>query len=377
MGENVTINSILKDITNKKTNMRKLEKGNNMQAYQRAAEELKKAETDLYAMLSSCLSNSANPKTGAFINALKQAAGKGNASETDLIIFNYMKHSLGTEGGFLVPEDIQTEVKALRNDGTNLESYVNVEPVIRSEGSRLIEVRADELPLEVVEEGGTIPEIEDSNIAEIKYKIKKRAGIIKITNELLSDTDNAVLKWLKIWLAKKTRATRNRAILDKISTITAGKEVAITTIKDLKAVVYKRLESYNDGLIVVTNSSGFDYLDSLVDEQGNKVLKSDIPNKQKLLFGLYPVKKMPDKVMKNKLVYAGDGTTITAYRYPIVCGDLKEAITLFDRENLSIDLSSNGDTFFLDLTKIKVRDRIAVEAVDKDALILAEVEASA
>ena len=369
MSENAVLNSVIRAIQDKKKKVEKLLDSLDRQEYEKATEELIKAKTDLYNMWDFA-SNKENMRTDVFINAVKYKS----LSDNDKKIILCLAERSNGDGGLLVPADIQTEVKALRNDGTNLEAFVNVEPVTKNEGSRLVEIRADETALADVEEGDPIPEIDNSKILEVKYKVKKRAGVIKVTNELLSDTNKAVLKWIKTWLAKKTRATRNKAIIDKINSVTEGKEVTISNAKDLKEVVYKKLESYNDSLIVVTNSSGFDYLDNLVDENGNKVLETDTASRQKLLFGLYPVKKLSDKVLKNKAILKEDGVTVGSYKYPLICGDLKEAITLFDRENLSIDLAENGEAYFTDNTKIKVRDRIDVQAVDKDAIIKAEVQ---
>ena len=51
-------------------------------------------------------------------------------------------------------------------------------------------------------------------------------------------------------------------------------------------------------------------------------------------------------------------------------GDLKEAITLFDREKISIELSTEaGDLWAKDQTGIKVRDRFDVQAFDEEAVI--------
>lgn len=369
MSEIIALNSIIRAIQSKKEKVEKLSNSLDQQEYEKAKQELIKAKTDLYNMWDGA-NNKENMRTDVFINAVKHKS----LSDNDQRVISCLAEVTKGEGGLLVPEDIQTEVKTLRNDGTNLEAFVNVEPVTKNEGSRLVEIRADEAALGDVEEGDPIPEIDNSKLSEVKYKIKKRAGIIKVTNELLSDTKKAVLKWIKTWLAKKTRATRNKAIIDKINSTTEGKEIVISNVKDLKEVVYKKLESYNDSLMVVTNSSGFDYLDSLVDESGNKVLIADTSSRQKLLFGIYPVKKLSDKVLKNKAVFKEDGVTVGSYKYPLICGDLKEAITLFDRENLTIDLVDIGDTFFTDITKIKVRDRFDVQAVDKDAIIKAEVQ---
>lgn len=61
------------------------------------------------------------------------------------------------------------------------------------------------------------------------------------------------------------------------------------------------------------------------------------------------------------------------FKVPIVCGDLKEAITIFDRETLTVDISSSaGDLWGKDQTGIKVRERLDIQSVDEEAIIMAE-----
>ncbi|MFQ9588814.1 MAG: phage major capsid protein [[Ruminococcus] torques] len=58
---------------------------------------------------------------------------------------------------------------------------------------------------------------------------------------------------------------------------------------------------------------------------------------------------------------------------PIVCGDLKEAITIFDRETLTIDISSTAEKLWETYqTGIKVRERLDIQSVDEEAVIMAE-----
>ena len=66
-------------------------------------------------------------------------------------------------------------------------------------------------------------------------------------------------------------------------------------------------------------------------------------------------------------------TTDGGYKVPIVCGDLKEAITIFDRETLTIDISSSaGKLWETDQTGIKVRERLDIKAIDEEAIVMAE-----
>ncbi len=379
MEKNKVIDGLIKDLRAKKEEAKKLHNAGKTVEYQAALEDIKKTEKSLQDMLeiTDIIDKNPEKKENSFINILKADLGLVKASDTDRLIMNYMKEGDGSDGGFTVPDDIVTDVKALRNNDTSLELLVNVEPVIRSEGRRTIELRAAVEPLEEVEEDGEIPVIEADRMVEVKYKIKKRAGIIKVSRELMADANKVILKWLKTWLAKKTRATRNHAIVTRINAMTEGKEVAITAAKGLKSIFNKTLDAYSNTAIVLTNGSGYEYLDNMLDEAGKPVLESDLPNRRKLLFGLYPVVKVSDTLLSNTEVLNLDGVTVDAYRYPIICGDLKEAITLFDREKLSIEISNRGNTFFVDLTSIKVRDRIDVQAVDEDAVIKAYVEVTA
>ena len=68
------------------------------------------------------------------------------------------------------------------------------------------------------------------------------------------------------------------------------------------------------------------------------------------------------------------GSDFLNVKYPIICGDLEEAITLFDRENMTIEVSTEaGDLWNKDQTGIKVRERLDIQTVDPEAIIKAEV----
>lgn len=123
---------------------------------------------------------------------------------------------------------------------------------------------------------------------QIKYKIGKKGGILKVTRELLQDTAENILGFLNKWIAKKSRATRNAAILKKLAEITNTKEVAISTVDDLKTVFNVTLDpAIAASSIVLTNQSGFNYLDTLKDERGDYILQPDVTDKTKLLLLVY------------------------------------------------------------------------------------------
>lgn len=311
----------------------------------------------------------------AFVNRIVCGMRKTKMDEKDKKIMDAMSEKTDEDGGFTVPQDIQTDIHELRRTDDDLEQYVNVEPVSTLSGSRVLEKDADSTPWDDVDEAAEFGEKETPKLRQIKYKIGKKGGILKVTRELLQDTAENILGFLNKWIAKKSRATRNAAILKKLAEITNTKEVAISTVDDLKTVFNVTLDpAIAASSIVLTNQSGFNYLDTLKDERGDYILQPDVTDKTKLLlFGVYPIKKVSNKVLKNVEVKL-DGSNVSAYKYPLYMGDLKEAITLFDREKISIELSTEaGDLWAKDQTGIKVRDRFDVQAFDEEAVIKGEI----
>ena len=302
----------------------------------------------------------------SFINAIKAGLLKQQVSEKDMrILSNSMKEGTDADGGLTVPKDIQTSIKELRRSQNALENYVNVEPVSTLSGSRVIEKYAEHTPFDNVEEESEFPDVSTPQFENIPYKIKKKGGILKVTRELLQDTAENILSYLRRWIAKKSKATRNALIINKINEMTNGKEVAITGVDDIKKIFNVNLDpDIASGSIIITNQDGFNWLDTQKDATGNYILQSDPTQRTKeLLFGKYPIVKMSNKTLKT-----------TAKKVPFICGDLKEAITLFDRENMSIEISTEaGDLWKKDQTGIKVRERLDIQAVDSEAIVKGQI----
>ena len=88
----------------------------------------------------------------------------------------------------------------------------------------------------------------------------------------------------------------------------------------------------------------------------------NIPSEEKIRY-----EKLKEKTMKSTTVDGG-------VEIPLICGDTKEAITLFDREYMSIEISNQaGDLWNKDQTGVKVRDRFDVQATDVNAIVKAKV----
>lgn len=310
----------------------------------------------------------------AFVNAVKAMVGKGDLSEDDKEILNSMNEGSDEDGGLTVPQDIRTKIRELRRSEDALETLVNVERVSTLSGSRVIEKHADQTPFDNIDEAAEFPEAPTPQFEKLDYKVKKKGGILKITQELLSDTAENIIGYLKKWIAKKAKATRNFMIIAKIREITKDAEVPVAGLDDLKRIFNILLDpAIALSACVVTNQDGYNWLDTLKDKDGKYIIQPD-PTKpmSMLLFGKYPIKKISNKTLPSTKTEGG-------YKVPIICGDLKEAITIFDRETLTIDISNTaGKLWETDQTGIKVRERLDIQSVDEEAVIMAEhlIEAS-
>ena len=233
---------------------------------------------------------------------------------------------------------------------------------------RVIEQHADQTPFDNVDEAAEFPEASTPEFALIKYKVKNKGGILKITQELLSDTAENIIGYLKKWIAKKAKATRNFLIIAKVREITKDAEVPVMGLDNLKRIFNILLDpAIALSASVVTNQDGYNWLDTLKDKDGKYIIQPD-PTKpmSMMLFGKYPIKKVSNKTLPSTKAEGG-------YKVPIICGDLKEAITIFDRETLTIDISNvAGKLWETDQTGIKVRERLDIQSVDEEAVIMAE-----
>lgn len=306
----------------------------------------------------------------AFINAFKAAVLKKTANAKDMEVLNQMNEADPvngiSDGGLTVPKDIRTQIKELRRSEDALETLVNVEPVTTLSGSRVMEVNADQVPFDNVEEAADFPECDTPEFKNIEYKVKKKGGILKVTRELLQDTAENLLGYLRKWIAKKAKTTRNFLIIAQLDASFGGLNTkAIDALDDLKDIFNVSLDpAIALSSKVLTNQDGFNWLDKLKDSDGKYVLQPNPVNAtERLLFGRYPITVVSNKVLKT-----------TENKIPFYCGDFKEAITIFDREALSIEFSTEaGDLWSKDLTGVKVRERLDIKTVDEEAVVKAEV----
>lgn len=261
-------------------------------------------------------------------------------------------------GGLTIPDDVQQQIRTLVRQQFALQSIVNVESVTTTHGSRTYEKLADITPLvELDDDGKAIGDNDDPELTVVKYLIHEYAGINTATNSLLKDTVANILQWLTNWIAKKVVVTRNLKILEVMDK--APKKPTIAKFDDVKDLENNTLDpAIESTSIFLTNQSGYNILSKLKDAEGRYLMQPDVTQPDRYLIDGKPVLRIADKWLPD-----------VSGSHPLYFGDFKQAITLFDRENMELTTTNiGGGAFETNTTKVRVIDRFDVAMVDDGAI---------
>ena len=340
-------------------------------------------------------------KVTAFANAIKK-------------VRNSMNETTGTDGGYTVPEDIQTDIEHLREAKFSLEQLVSVEAVSTMSGRRTFKKRSSQTGFSKVGEGQTIGAKATPQFDKIEYNIDKYAGILPVTNELFEDSDQNIYNELVTWIADESRVTRNKLILEQVNTNAKTDLVDLDGIK--KALNVTLGQAFKGTSNIITNDDGLQYLDTLKDSDGDYLLSKNPQNPMSLVLsagattvplivvpnadlsseGVY-TKSTDSTVQAGKTYYTLSGSDyvvvaeptgkpsssnyyeLTGAKVPFIVGDLKEGIKLFDRKVTNImtsNVAAAGElnAFEEDLTLFRAIEREDVVVRDKDAFVNGYIE---
>jgi HK97 family phage major capsid protein len=321
----------------------------------------------------------------------------------------------GSNGGYTVPEDIQTQINQFKEANFSLRTLVNVAPVQTNKGARTYQTKTQAPGFQKVDEDGKIQEVAGPTFTRVPYVIEDYAGYIPVTNDLLKDTDANLTAVIVNWIGRNSLKTDNAEIL----AILQGKdETELDDWKGIKKEINVTLgQAYRSAAVIVTNDDGLNYLDTLEDLNHRPLLNPNPtePNAVQLRVGatVVPIVVIPNDVLASDNIYAktsdvalvdgktyytrtGSGTAespyvytavanpvvgdigtyyeVTHVKYPFIMGDLKEAVTIFDRQQTEI-MSSNVasvtgyNAFEQDGTLFRAKVRADYKEVDEDAWV--------
>lgn len=273
------------------------------------------------------------------------------------------------DGGYTVPQDIQTRINKFKEARFSLENLVSVEGVTAPTGRRTYIARANHTGFSLVAEQGAIGKSAIPQFTPISYAIKKYAGYLPVTNELLADSDANIANTLIEWLGEEDIATKNSLIIAALKTKT---KVTMTDLDDIKTAINVTLgQAFAGSVRIVTNDDGLNYLDTLKDDGGVRYLLSpdmdpDSPFRMRLAVGATTI---PVVVVPNSILATDQTDGI-----PFFVGDFKEAVKIFDRQQLNIMTSNVAsvtgfNAFEQDMTLFRAIERLDCKVQDTGAWV--------
>lgn len=287
---------------------------------------------------------------------------------------NSMSEGTAADGGYTVPEDIQTKINEYRDAKASLIDEVDVEKVSTNKGSRTYKKRSQQTGFTKVGEGGKIGSKGTPKFERLDYEISKYAGYFPVTNELLEDSDANIAGTLITWIGDESRVTRNKLILEAAA---KKKKTTLNGLDDIKKALNVTLgQAFKPTSKIITNDDGLQYLDTLKDANGRDLLQPNPsePAKMQLRAGatIVPVKIIPNADMPS------DTATRGKMKIPMIIGDLREAVKFFDRKQLTImtsNIAAVGElnAFEEDLTLYRAIEREDVQTKDLEAIVYGEL----
>lgn len=263
-------------------------------------------------------------------------------------------------GGVLVPEEQSLQIEEFKRAEVSLKSLVNVISVQTFKGK---------FPMATDQKGELIPfeELTELEQTDVKFKslsweVKDYGVIIPLSNTFLEDVRINIIDYIGKQFAKMAVNTENRLILEVLKTMTTGKKKTGKGVDDLKTVMNVDLDpAIAQNAKIITNQSGFDYLDKLKDKQGNYVLQPVVGDATRKALVGREVFVVPDALLS--------GTKGTL---PFYVGDLRQGINFFERKGYEIAVSDQAG-FTKNATLLRCIERFGVYEFDAEAVKYVEI----
>lgn len=271
------------------------------------------------------------------------------------------------DGGYTVPEDIQTTINKWAEVDYSLLQDIDVVSVSTNKGARTYQKKAVADRFVDLDENGAITmEIEAPQFERVTYSIQDRAGFMPVSNDLIADSDANIVSLVSEWLGKANVATSNAKILDIIFEKDMVNLVDMDGIK--KAVNVTLGQAYKGASKIITNDDGLNYLDTLKDLNGRPLLNPDPTDSAKMTLRCGTT-VLPIKVLPNNVLESDDGDV------PFIIGDLKSGIRKWDRQSMSIkasDVAVIGDfnAYAMNMTLFRAIMRDDYTKMDSDAFVV-------
>lgn len=196
---------LLEKINAKKDEVKNLANEGKLEEAKKAKDELKELQ-DKFDILKDLDDGAAVPESKVPAGTPKDSTAEfAQAARNGFRVKNSMNEGTEADGGYTVPNDIQTRINKYKEAKFSLGQLVRKESVKTVKGSRTFKKRSQQTGFTKVGEGGKIGAKNTPQFERIDYEISKYAGYFPVTNELLADSDANIASTLIEWIGDEAR----------------------------------------------------------------------------------------------------------------------------------------------------------------------------
>ena len=300
------------------------------------------------------LSKSKNKENANAIRAMiKKVTGRSLTEAENALLLPSTSNLNGANGeSYILPEDVSTLIHQKIRQYKSMRDVIGYIPASALTGSFPIENFETVTELIDFNDGEDGTGSNDIKFTNVKYSLTEKAAFIKLSNTLLSLTDNALINYIVETFSKKAVVTENKMAIKIMKENKIAK--SLKSFRDLKASINKDLDpGVLFGTVIVTNQDGFDWLDEQEDKMGRPILQPNPADPTANTFKGYSVIQFSNSLLPSE-----------ANKAPFFYGNLQEAIKFVDL-NGQVSFATSSEAGFMSNTTIaRLIEFIGVVKVD-------------
>ncbi|HWQ59049.1 MAG TPA: phage major capsid protein [Clostridia bacterium] len=293
----------------------KLDEAKNLQADYEVAKELDDIEHQRAAEGAANGKKGDTGKASGFV-AMAKMLRKEKLVDAEAAMITSTDDTTNTEN-YLVPEDVDYEIRELRKSYPSAKDDVTVIPTGTMSGSFNFETN-DDGELSDLTDGEDISEATKPVFVKKTWQVALKAALIFVSTILQGVEKAGLMVYLNRWFVRKAVRTENKKIFATLRTDKTP--IYIKGWQQLKRSINLDLDeaALSDG-VIITNKTGWDILDSAVDGMGRPILQSDPVDRTRKTFQGLQVRAYPNKQLPN-----------VSGRAPFFYGSIKAACYFID-----------------------------------------------
>jgi len=198
----------------------------------------------------------------------------------------------------------------------------------------------------------------DIKFGSVDWTVNPYGVIVPVSNELLADASADVMSIISEIFFRAQVITENNMILAALDT--AGQATAVTGWADIAKAINGIAPVGGGDKVIITNTDGWNYLDTAVDEQGHPILTMALVDDPKRRFRGYEVIQLPNAVL---------ATDAQTGAIPFYAVSPKDAAYFVERKGLEISYNPYSDSAYSkDAVDVRVTCRMCAKLKFADAV---------